>query len=151
MTPVTLDGYLSTMYRPDCEYVDGMLLERNLGDYDHSSMQTALIGYFGGRQEAWNIRVLNSLRTQVSKTRIRVPDCSVFLLPARRDPIALSPAFICIEVLSQADAMEEMQERIDDYVAFGVQNIWVINPRTRRVFAYTADGCREARMACCVR
>ena len=41
--------------------------------------------------------------------------------------------------------MYDMQDRIDDYLSFGVPNVWVVNPRTRRAFAYTPDGMQEAR------
>jgi Uma2 family endonuclease len=39
--------------------------------------------------------------------------------------------------------MNDMQERIDDYLNFGVPHVWVINPRNSRAFHYTADGMRE--------
>jgi hypothetical protein len=35
-TMVSLDEYLSTVYDPDCEYVDGELIERNMGEIDHA-------------------------------------------------------------------------------------------------------------------
>jgi Uma2 family endonuclease len=38
-----------------------------------------------------------------------------------------------------------MQERIDDYLAFGVPHVWVVNPRKSRAFQYTPDGMREAK------
>ena len=38
-----------------------------------------------------------------------------------------------------------MQERIDDYLEFGVKAIWVVNPRTRRGYIHTSDGAREAK------
>jgi Uma2 family endonuclease len=41
--------------------------------------------------------------------------------------------------------MQEMQERIDDYLNFGVHYVWVIHPRTRRAFVYTSDGVREVK------
>jgi Uma2 family endonuclease len=41
--------------------------------------------------------------------------------------------------------MDDVQERIDDYLAFGVPHVWVVNPRKRRAFHYTADGIREAK------
>lgn len=41
--------------------------------------------------------------------------------------------------------MQEMQERIEDYLSFGVPCVWVIDPKTRRRFVYTADGMREAK------
>jgi hypothetical protein len=34
---VSVDQYLTTSYRPDCDYVDGVLLERNVGRFDHET------------------------------------------------------------------------------------------------------------------
>lgn len=39
--------------------------------------------------------------------------------------------------------MEEMQERIDDYLEFGVRYVWLINPRKRRAFVYSDEDVRE--------
>ena len=36
---VSLEEYLATSYHPDCDYVDGMLTERNVGQKDHSKLQ----------------------------------------------------------------------------------------------------------------
>jgi len=38
-----------------------------------------------------------------------------------------------------------MQEKIDDYLAFGIPYVWVVNPRTRRGYMHTAEAAREAR------
>ena len=37
---VSIEEYLSTSYRPDCDYVDGEVRERNLGEYPHSNLQS---------------------------------------------------------------------------------------------------------------
>jgi hypothetical protein len=42
-SPVTLQGYLRTSFQPDAEFVNGEVEERNLGEYDHSSVQWARI------------------------------------------------------------------------------------------------------------
>jgi Uma2 family endonuclease len=52
---------------------------------------------------------------------------------------------LCIEILSPDDSMESMQERIDDYLAFGVPCVWVVNPRSRRGYICDADSMHEAR------
>ena len=31
-----MEEYLATSYRPDCDYVDGEIEERNLGEKEHS-------------------------------------------------------------------------------------------------------------------
>jgi Uma2 family endonuclease len=38
-----------------------------------------------------------------------------------------------------------MQERIDDYLEFGVPYVWVINPINRRAFIYTPGAMHEAK------
>jgi len=39
-TLVSVEEYLNTSYSPDCDYVDGEVLERNLGEREHSELQT---------------------------------------------------------------------------------------------------------------
>ena len=41
--------------------------------------------------------------------------------------------------------MTRMQERIDDYLKFGVQHVWVLDPRTKHAWDYTTAGMREAK------
>ena len=39
---ISVREYLGTSYRPDCEYIDGRIEERNLGEYDHGLVQIIL-------------------------------------------------------------------------------------------------------------
>jgi Uma2 family endonuclease len=41
--------------------------------------------------------------------------------------------------------MKEMQERIDDYLNFGVRYVWLLHPRPRRAFVYTLDAVQEVK------
>jgi len=74
---VPLSDYLGQAYHPDCEYIDGILLKRNVGE----------IG----------------------------------------------------------DRATEIQDKIDDYLAFGVPCVWVIRPEARRAWIHTNDGAHEAK------
>lgn len=148
MATGTLAGvgeYLSTSYRPDREYIDGVIVERNLGESDHSNLQTALAMFFFARQREWHLRAVVEQRVQVKPTRFRIPDVSVVLGRDPLPPILTSPPFLCIEVLSKDDTVDSVQDRVDDYLAFGVRHVWVINPRTRRAFVHTAEGSVEAK------
>jgi Uma2 family endonuclease len=142
---VPLQEYLDTIYRPDREYIDGEVLERNLGELDHSRLQMLLSRYLSNREKQWGIVVLPEQRVQVKTTRYRVPDISVIFGPIPTTPILLEPPFLCVEILSRRDSVDSVQERIDDYLAFGVPHVWVINPRKPRAFHYTADTIREAK------
>ena len=143
-TVVPLGEYLATGYRPDCEYLDGQLLERNVGEWDHSRLQMLLSRYLSNRESQWGIIVVPEQRVQVKATRFRVPDISVITGPPPAGPVLTEPPFLCIEILSRSDRMEEMQERIDDYLSFGVRYVWLIHPRRRRAFVYTPDKTVEA-------
>ena len=46
-TLVSLDEYVGTAYDPDVEYVDGGLVERNMGDWLQSLVQRNIILSFG--------------------------------------------------------------------------------------------------------
>jgi Uma2 family endonuclease len=53
------------------------------------------------------------------------------------------PPLLCIEVLSKDDTLRGMQERIDDYRAFGVPNIWVLDPAKQRAYICSRGDFRE--------
>lgn len=145
MPTVTLGEYLDTSYRPDCEYLDGQLLERNVGEWDHSRSQGLLSGYLCNREKLWGILVAIAPRVQVSPARVRVPDIVVLAGVAPSGPVLREPPFLCIEILSPCDRIAEMQERIDDYLNFGVRYVWLIHPGTHRAYIYTNEGVREAK------
>jgi Uma2 family endonuclease len=144
-TLVSVEEYLHTAYDPDCDYVDGVLVDRNVGEKDHSKAQKRILLYLEERRVLWNIFVIQELRVQVSRTRYRIPDICVVAGPEPDEQILTTPPFLCIEILSPEDRMSRMQQRIDDYLAFGVSYVWVIDPQTRRAWAYTAEVMREVR------
>jgi len=144
-TAVSLSEYLNTSYRPDCDYLEGELLERNVGEWDHSRLQGLLCGYLLNREKEFGIIVAPEQRVQVKARRFRVPDITVLAGPRPSGGIVTDPPFLCIELLSPSDRFAEMQERIDDYLSFGVRYVWLIDPRTRQAFVYTADGVEQVK------
>jgi len=139
---VSVHEYLSTSYRPDCDYVDGVVLERNLGEKDHSLLQTEIAFYYRSRRKEWGLWALVEQRVQVSATRFRIPDVCL-LIGEPQDQIVRTPPFICIEVLSPDDRLSEMRQRVEDYLAFGVPYVWIVDPATRHAWRCTAGGMEE--------
>jgi Uma2 family endonuclease len=129
-TLIPVEEYLSTVYRPDRDYVDGEALERNLGERDHSYIQASLGSYFFARRKAWNIEVYSQQRVLLHADRVRVPDICV-VLGGTKEKIFTTPPFLCVEILSPEDRMIRVWERIRDYFEMGVPNVWVIDPQTR--------------------
>ncbi len=140
---ISVEEYLRTTYDPDCDYVDGEVIERNVGEKPHGELQAEIWHFFRQRRREWKTYAYIETRLQVSETRFRIPDVCVYAGSEPGDRILRTPPFICIEVLSPEDRLTRMQDRIDDYLKFGVRYVWVIDPDTRRAWAHAAEGIRE--------
>jgi Uma2 family endonuclease len=62
---------------------------------------------------------------------VRLPDVSVFPRGLPIEQVYTCPQLIAIEVLSPEDRQSKVQERIADYIDFGVADIWFIDPKKR--------------------
>lgn len=144
-TQISVTEYLNSTYRPDRDYVDGEVLERNLGEYEHSRPQMRISAYFFEREKEWRIRVVPEQRVQVKPNRFRIPDVCVVLEESPVESIFRHPPFLCIEIQSKDDTLAYTVQRLDDYLAMGVANVWVIDPHLRRGYRYTAEGLLEAK------
>ena len=141
---IPVEEYLRTSYRPDCDYVDGEVVERNMGRRDHGWLQTAVAAYFFSRRRQWNITVITELRIQVSPTRFRIPDVCV-ILGDTDEQVPTKPPFICIEILSPEDRLSRVMERANDFLTMGVPNVWVLDPETKQAYTVTSGGLREVK------
>ena len=142
-TLISVEEYLGTSYRPDREFIDGYVLERNLGERDHSELQGEIYLYLAQRRRQLGIHVFPEQRVQVKPTRFRVPDICVVTGPKPQEQIFTAPPFLCIEILSKDDHLSALQERVDDYLSFGVAYVWVVDPRRRRAWIHIAGGVTE--------
>src|SRR5205823_710431 len=113
--------------------------ERTLGEWDHSSAQTLLAAYFVARRKQWGIKVATEQRIQVGPDRYRVPDVCV-LLGEPDGQVLRKPPFLCVEILSPEDRLSRVKARVQDFISFGVPNIWVVDPDTREAFEITVNG-----------
>jgi Uma2 family endonuclease len=139
-TLVPLSEYLRTSYRPDRDWIDGELRERNMGEGPHAVIQGFFIGLLRDRRIEWEIRVHPEQRVQTSDSHYRIPDICVMRSSDPFEAIIRVAPLLCIEVLSWDDRMTEIQERVDDYFAMGVQAVWVVDPRRRRAFEAGSGG-----------
>ena len=127
---IPLDEYLGITYRPDREYVDGEIRERNVGKYEHSRVQALLAAWFGTHEKQWGVIGGIAMRVRVSDKRVRVPDLVVLTAGAQPD-VLTDPPLLVIEILSPDDSYSDTQERAQDYRAMGVETVWIIDPKTR--------------------
>jgi Uma2 family endonuclease len=136
---ISMEEYLDTAYSPDREYVDGAVVERNVGEWAHSIVQRNFIVAIDVKYP--NLFVLPECRARTTISRCRIPDVCVMLENPGTD-ILESPPFLAVEVLSRRDEMTEILEKLEEYWTAGVRNIWVIDPRKQKAFTFTADGLK---------
>lgn len=139
-TRISLGEYLNTSYSPDRDFLDGEVVERNVGKRKHSYAQAELAAWFVARKRALRLQALTELRLQVTPTRVRIPDLVVAETPLPDEEVFTEPPYLCIEIMSPDDTMASLQDRLDDYLAFGVPNIWVVDPWKLRGWQITAVG-----------
>jgi len=137
---VTVEEYLRTSYRPDCDYVDGRVEERNVGEFEHGRVQHMLDRIFGNHEREWGTVTVPECRLQVGPKRYRIPDVMVLRREQKVSRIVREAPLLCIEVLSPEDTWAKMRSRLNDYLAMGVLHVWCFDPDAREVRRYTADG-----------
>ena len=126
--PLTVDEYLRSSYRPDVDFVDGYIEERNWGGYNHARLQALLAFWFGTQEREWNVRVVVEQRVQVSETRFRIPDVCLLRRELLIEQIIRTGPLVCIEILSPEDSVHKMRVRFADYHRMGVENVWLSTP-----------------------
>ncbi len=141
-TLISVEEYLHTSYDPDVEYVDGVLVERNVGDWLHSLIQRNLIVALSTKYPI--IYAVPELRSKTAETRYRLPDVCV-LLAAPETKYLLDAAFLAVEILSEDDSMTKMMEKLEEYERKGVANIWVIDPRLGKMSVYSGGDLHEVK------
>ncbi len=144
-TVISVEEYLRTSYRPDCDYVDGEVVERNLGEWDHARLQGRILVYLA-RFEKNGFIAVPEQRVQVKPSRFRIPDICV-VLGDPGEKILTKPPFICIEVLSPEDRSDRVQQRIDDYLKMGVSYVWVLDPIARLAYIGRPKGLEEVKQS----
>ena len=139
-TSIPISEYLRTTYRPDCDYIDGEVKERTLGERPHALLQLIIGTIFNRNWRAWQIIAGTELRVRTSTTHVRIPDVCVMRRSDPADPVVLVAPLICIEVLSPGDSLRSQRDRVDDYFAMGVEHIWLIDPITREAWIANPTG-----------
>jgi Uma2 family endonuclease len=126
----SLEHYLQTSYRPDREYADGVVSERNLGLSPHARTQALLTGWLFRYEAMWSTVSFSGPRVQVSPSRIRVPDIGLFSRESQPQSMA-DPPLLAVEVISPEDTYSDTQVRVQDYLDMGVKTVWTVDPWTR--------------------
>jgi Uma2 family endonuclease len=128
ITHVPVEVYLNSSYEPDAEYVNGVIEERPMGEFDHSSWQHAIEFWFAQHAKKWGIRVRPELRVQVTPGNFRVPDVTILDRNLPVEQVITHPPIAVFEILSPEDTLTRMMAKLADYEQMGIQTILVLDP-----------------------
>jgi Uma2 family endonuclease len=143
-TQMTVEEYRNADFEGDPEYVNGDVLDRNVGELDHSGTIRNLIFYFASREAALGVFALQAWTFKLTESHYRVPDFVIVAGSQPDEQILETRPLVCVEVLSPEDRAGPMLRKIADYLNYGVQYVWVLDPQTRKAFAHTNSGMHEA-------
>lgn len=121
----------------DHEYVDGEVIPRNVGNKTHSRIQRDLVQALLRSIKRADVEVLPELRFQAQPTRYRIPDVGVWLEQDISDEVPSVPPLLAIEILSPEDRVARVIAKVQEYLAVGVDTVWVIDPPVRNAIVYS--------------
>lgn len=137
-TLMDVEEYLRTSFEgADCEYLDGEVVERNMGELPHANVQGKLLYLLMQAASSLGIQVFPEIQIQIHPRRYRVADIAVWRAGNIGERIPTVPPFLAVEILSPEDRMVRMQAKIQDYLSIGVEWIWLIDPQEKQALVYS--------------
>jgi len=140
LSPIAVEDYLSTSYPDgDREFLDGVVVERNVGAPDHSALEKILIVHLAAFEKSLQLAVRPECRTRIWETRYRVPDVAVLLRPFQQTRrVVIDAPFLIVEILSTDDRMRDTMQRFREYEKLGVPHIVQMDPEDRTTFLFVS-------------
>ena len=131
---VTEAEYLAYRGKPNCEYLDGVMVPKAWGTYKHGSVQ----GRVGGllKEKAAGFTVASELSVRLREGKWFVPDVAVQRREAIQDPYPELPIYLCVEILSPGEKVGAMLAKGEAYHDWGVPYFWLVDPEARTAWSY---------------
>ena len=139
---ISLEEYLAHTYEPDCDYVDGELIERNVGENWHSKTQGDFIILLGIAARARGMVVRPELRIRLGPSSYRIPDVALFAEPPS-ESVPATPPLLIVEVVSPDDRLSAIQAKLEEFRTFGVRHIWLADPQLKSLYTYAENGLHQ--------
>jgi Uma2 family endonuclease len=131
----------------DHELIDGRLVPVMVTGFDHGSRVARITIGLGQFVIAHNLGTVASdagFYVRRNPDRVRAPD--VAFVPAGRVPQGGIRGFadvvptLAIEVVSPGDPFTELEAKVRDFFAFGVERVWVVEMASRSVMVRRPGG-----------
>lgn len=128
---VRVEDYLRMSFEHDREYVRGEIVARPMPAFSHSDVQNSFSVFFHPYRRSHNLFGVPELRLRLGPDLIRIPDYSLFT--GKPDEVPSTPPLVAVEITSPDDRLDDILEKREEYRAWGVPNIRLVQPGPRRL------------------
>lgn len=134
--------YMAEHEKRLCELIDGTLVEKPVGFWEGliaANIIGLLAAYVNPRDLGAVFGADSTLRMRSG--RIRLPDVSFVAkarLPRDLKPVPSLAPDLAVEVLSESNTAQEMNQKLIEYFQTGTRLAWIVDPATRSVAVYTS-------------
>ena len=138
-TVASLDEYLRTSFpNLDREYRDGEIVERSLPDTLHSRTQALMVFFFETLRKRLSVFAYPELRLKLRDGLVLIPDVCVYWPDRAPSRFPDVPPLLAIEIMSPDDRLTAVREKLEEYRAWGVKHVWLVDPHSRRMYSCDA-------------
>jgi Uma2 family endonuclease len=122
------------------EFVRGELVNRPMPTFAHAEAQAILAGLFRELRKAHQVHGVTEIRVRLKHDLFRIPDVALFAGPRPQEQVPSSPPLVVVEITSPDDRHQDLLEKLEEYRAWGVQHVWVVEPELKMLHVYSATG-----------
>ena len=137
---MTEEEYLALpVEKPGLEYIDGMVIQKPMGDANHSDLTveiSALLRAYGKRRGG---RAGVERRARFAPSgNFRLPDVCFFRAGASANEDDVPT--LAVEIRSEGQTRNELRAKCRFFLANGVDEGWLVDPRLRTVEQFSSEG-----------
>jgi len=140
---ITAAQYLATPYEREPEFVRGELVERSLPTFSHGDIQLEVGSRLRVLAREHRLYCGVEIRLRLAEDLYRIPDISLWTGPDRPAQVPASPPMLVVEVVSPDDRLYDILQKLDEYQAWGVEHIWLVEPELKQFHVYDHGSLRE--------
>jgi Uma2 family endonuclease len=138
---VTPQQYLAMHFEREPELVHGELVERSLPTFPHGNLQLRLGSRLEALRSSHQVFTGVEVRVRLAADLIRIPDIALWTELPEEMPTA--PPLLVVEVSSPDERLHDLLQRFEDFRAWGVQHMWLVEPELKKLYVFNRGSLTE--------
>lgn len=132
---MSVEEYLQSSVKPACEYRDGVVTQKPMPTRNHSQTQHRIAVLINAGYPAFEAGP--ELTVRVREGSFLVPDVAVQRCDQIQSPYPTEPIALCVEVMSPSDRLSDVIAKAEEYHAWGVPMVWIVDPENRTAWEFS--------------